>query len=45
MVVIQTKDGYGFPYSERIICKYWHPTKQEFIQEEFVPTELEKITS
>lgn len=45
MVVVNTVHGYSAPYAERIVCSFWHPTKNEFVEEKFYPTELEITTS
>ncbi len=41
MVVVNTEHGYPAPYAERIVCSYWHPTKERYIEDKFYPTELE----
>ena len=45
MVVVETEHGYSAPYNDRIICKYWHPTKNEFATDKFLAVELEISTS
>ena len=41
LVVTEIDAGYDAPYYERIICKYWHPTKEQYVEDKFYPTELE----
>lgn len=41
LVVTEIDAGYDAPYFERIICKYWHPTKEQYVEDKFYPTELE----
>ena len=44
VVVVETEHGYSAPYDERIICNFWHPTKQDFVTEKFLAIELEIST-
>lgn len=44
MVVVETKHGYSAPYGDRIVCRFWHPTENKFVEDYFLAVELEIIT-
>lgn len=41
MVVIEVSSGYGGPNGTRVECNYFHALSQKFINEKFLPEELE----
>lgn len=45
MVVIQVEEGYSGPDPKRVLCSYWDVNKNEFVQQKFVPYEVELLSN